>query len=492
MAVSPELEAEIHRLHHAEGWPGGTVARQLGIHDDVVRRVLGLAAPPMRPRRASIVDDYVPFIEETLTQWPTLRSTRIFDMVRDRGFPGAARTVRRHVARLRPRKPREAFLRTSPLIGEQSQIDWAFIGNVDVDGTRRALWMFVIILSWSRAIWAESCFAMDASAVARSLVRASTAFGGVTRQWLFDNPKTIVIERVTEDIVRFHPLLLSTTTALRVQPRLCTPRRANEKGKVERAIRFMRDRALSGWTPTTIDDANQRLRCFCDGVALDRPHPTIINKTVRQCLIEEQERLLALPEHLPPTDEFRSAVVDKTAFVRFDANDYSVPHDLVGKTVTVIASDSVVRVVDVGVEVARHHRSYSRKRVVEDPQHRSNLIARKQAAKNVKRREQLQERFPAFVKLIERWLEEARNVGSCVARCHIIHDLYGDEIFAEAVDDFGARGLIDPGALESLCEQLRQQRSPRPTPASPPSHPNDRDVTPHELESYDEPTNRHR
>ena len=486
MTMSAELEAEIHRLHHAEAWPIGTIARQLRIHSDVVRRVLGLTAPPGLRRRPSIVDPYAPFIVDTLARWPTLRASRVFDMIRDRGFPGSERTVREHVAVVRPRR-REAFLRTSPLIGEQSQIDWAFVGHVDVDGTKRAMWMFVIVLSWSRASWAEMCFSMDASAVARSLVRAGEAFGGVTRQWLFDNPKTIVIERVTEDLIRFHPLLLSTTTALRVEPRLCAPRRANEKGKVERAIRFMRDRALSGWTPTTIDDGNQRLRHFCEGVALDRPHPTIADRTVRECLVEEKKRLLALPAHLPSTDEVRSAVVDKTAFVRFDCNDYSVPPSLVGKTITVVSSDSIVRIVDIGVEVARHERTYGRKKVVEDAAHRSQLIAQKQGARDVKRREQMQDRFPAFAKIIDRWLGEHRNVGSAVARCWPIHDLYGDEVFALAVAEFIERGLIDPAALEALCESISRRRAPPSPRGQPPAHPNDRDVTQHNLESYDAP-----
>jgi transposase len=486
VSVSSDVEAEIRRLHDVEGWPPGTIARQLVLHIDVVRRVLGVAvAAPLMPRR-SIVDEYTPFIVEQLRRWPTLRSTRIFDMVKERGFPGSPRTIREHVARLRPRKPREAFLRTSILMGEQSQIDWAFIGSVNVEGTQRPLWMYVIILSWSRAIWAEACFSMDAATVSRSLVRSAAAFGGVTRQWLFDNPKTIVIERVSEDIIRFHDQLLATTTALRVQPKLCTPRRANEKGKVERVIRFMRDRALSGWTPTTIADANDRLRKFCTTTALDRPHPTIANKSVRECLEEERPKLLALPEYLPPTDEMRTAVVDKTAFVRFDANDYSVPHNLVGKTVTVVASDVIVRVVNDTVEVASHRRSWTRKGVIEDPRHRADLIAQKAAAKPTKRREQLQETFPAFAVVVDRWLDENRNVGAAVARCYVILGLYGDAVFAAGVDELIARDLADPSSLEALCEDIRRRQNPRTVQAEPPSHPSDRDVVAHDLESYDD------
>ena len=111
-------------------------------------------------------------------------------------------------------------------------------------------------------MWCELCFTIDAASVARSLVRAARAFDGVTRQWLFDNPKTIVVDRVGE-AMGFHPLLLSTTTALRVQPRLCAPRRANEKGKLERAIRFVRERALVDFVCKDIDDGNQKGGAGC-------------------------------------------------------------------------------------------------------------------------------------------------------------------------------------------------------------------------------------
>ena len=150
MTVSKELEAEIRRLHHAEHWVVGTIARQFSIHSEVVRRVLVIEARKTKPGRQSIIVEFTPFIEETLRHFPTLKATVIFDMVSARGFTGLIRTVRLHVSRMRPQRRREAFLRTTPLIGEQSQIDWAFVGNVDIDCTKRAMWMFVIALSWSR------------------------------------------------------------------------------------------------------------------------------------------------------------------------------------------------------------------------------------------------------------------------------------------------------------------------------------------------------
>jgi transposase len=485
MTVSAELEAEIHRLSSAEGWPPGTIARQLAIHIDVVTRVLGLQAMVPHVRKGSFVDEYVPFMRETLARWPTLRSTRLFDMLKERGFPGSPRTVREHAARLRPRREREAFLRTTPLIGEQSQIDWAFVQNVAVAGGKRPLWMFVVVLSWSRAMWCELCFTLDASTVSRSLVRAAQAFDGVTRQWLFDNPKTVVLGRVGEAI-RYHPLLLETTRALLVQPRLCAPRRANEKGKVERAIRFVRERALVDFVFRDIDHGNEHLQKFCTGVALDRPHPTLPGRTVRECLEEEKPRLLRLLPPLPPTDETRSVVVDKTAFIRFDTNDYSVPHNLVGRQLTLVACDRQVRLVDVATPVAQHQRSFGRRQVIENPQHRRDLVEQKRGGRVGGKQDQICRAVPAFSKILVRWLEDGRNVGAAVARTASVFDDYATDVFATAVDDFLERGLVDPAALRALCEHVRRSRSPRLPPSPPPYRADDRDVIPHDLGDYDE------
>ena len=226
MTVELAVEAEIRRLHYAEHWPVGTIASQLGVHPDVVRRVLGLLEPhrPSLPR-PRLVDPFTAFIDETLAKYPRLRATRLHDMVRARGYMGSVRTLREHVAQVRPAPRREAFLRLEPLIGEQAQIDWAHVAKVPVAGGVRSLWLFVMVLSWSRAMWAEFVFDTTVHSLLRSLVRAASSFQGVTRQWLFDHPKIIVLERHGE-AVRFHPLLLELAGLFHVQLRLCTVRAA--------------------------------------------------------------------------------------------------------------------------------------------------------------------------------------------------------------------------------------------------------------------------
>ena len=110
MAISKALEAKILRYHFVEHWGPHTIAAQFGIHHSSVDRVLSQAGIPKaeRTRQASIIDPYLPFIIETLAQYPTLTATRLYAMAQQRGYPGGPSHFRSHVAQLRPRKPSEA------------------------------------------------------------------------------------------------------------------------------------------------------------------------------------------------------------------------------------------------------------------------------------------------------------------------------------------------------------------------------------------------
>lgn len=485
MTVPPEVEAEIRRLFFAEHWPVGTIAHQLNVHDDVVRRVTGLLSPKrVLPPHPRIVAPYEGFIAEQLARYPTLRATRVYDMVRDRGYTGSVRAIREHLAAVRPRKKHEAFLRMNPLIGEQSQVDWAHVGAIDVDGGTRVLSLFLIVLSWSRGMWGELVLDLGAATFARSLTRAATLFGGTTRQWLFDNPKTVVIERRGE-AVRFHGTLLDVGSHYHVQLRLCAVRKANQKGRVERAIRYVRDRFLAGRRIDSVDEGNRALLAFFEDIAHARPHPTIPGRTVRDCLDEEKRHLLALPDEPYAADVVTPVAVDKTAFARFDTNSYSVPAEHASQTLTLVADESVVRVLDGSTEVARHARSSGRRQVIEDPAHRAALLDEKRGAREQKGRDRLAAVAPHTDVLYQRWLDHGRNLGNMTSQVLRLLDLYGDEVFRAAVDDLIARDAHDPGALAVLCERRRRKDQPVITAPRFADHVEDRDVIPHDLESYD-------
>jgi transposase len=487
VTVAAEIEAEIARLFHAEHWKVGTIAAQLGVHHDVVRRVLGLLPPQLCPARPPLlVAPYDEFIKDTLKQYPRLRSTRILDMIKERGYLGSERTLRRFVTTVRPTPTREAFLRLDPLIGEQAQIDWAHVGQIPVPGGgTRSLWLFVMVLAWSRAMWGEFCFDTTVHSLLRSLVRASSFFDGCTRRWLFDNPKIVVLER-HGDVARFHPLLLDLGSAMHVQLRLCAPYRGNEKGRVERKIRFLRDRFLAGREIHGVEQGNRELLAFIDTIAHQQRHPNFQQRTIADCLAEEKQRLLSLPDPMPATDLVTPVAVDKTAFARFDTNIYSVPPDHVERTLTLVADDRTVRLLDGATVLAQHSRSFGHRQKVELPEHRAEIIRRKQGASQSTGGGRLRAAAPRIDVLVERWVVAGRNVGSMTARTTKLLDLYGQDVFAKAITETIERGTHDPGEVGVLCEKHRRAAE-HPVPIHVPlgDHIPDRDVIPHDLGGYD-------
>ena len=299
------------------------------------------------------------------------------------------------------------------------------------------------------------------------------------------DPKIVVLGR-HGDAVRFNPLLLDLAGRYHTQVRLCAVRKANQKGRVERAIRYLRDRFFAGRVLHAVEPGNQELLTFIDEIAHRRAHPTLPGRTVGDCLAEERGRLLPLPDPLPPTDLVEPVNVDKTAFVRFDTNHYSVPPAHASSMLMLVADDRRVRLVDGTTAVAEHARCFGRRQIVERDEHRSELLAQKRGARETKGKDRLRGAAPEIDTLYERWVEIGRNVGFMTARSLKLLELYGDEVFRAAVVEVVARGSHDPGAIAVVCEQLRVRTNrPVPIPVTLGDHVSDRDVVPHDLEQYD-------
>jgi transposase len=123
--IAPDLITKIRYLFHAEHWKIGTIATQLDLHRDTVRAALETDRfnRPKQDHASRKTDPYVEFIRQMLAQYPRLRSTRIFQMIRERGYQGGSSQLRRLVAQLRP-VVREPFLQLRTFPGEQAQADW--------------------------------------------------------------------------------------------------------------------------------------------------------------------------------------------------------------------------------------------------------------------------------------------------------------------------------------------------------------------------------
>jgi len=197
-------------------------------------------------------------------------------------------------------------------------------------------------------------------------------------------------------------------------------------------------------------------------------------------------RLLPLPNPMPATDLVTPALIDKTAFARFDTNNYSLPPDYAHKTVTLVADDRNVRFLDGTNVITEHRRSWGYGQKTENPEHRAELLRRKRGAIVFAGRDRLRTVAPGIDTLFERWVHVGRNVGSMTAQTLKLLDLYGSDVFALAVAETIERGTHDPGEIGVLCEKHRRA-SEHPVPIDIPLGDNvpDRDVIPHDLGGYD-------
>jgi transposase len=490
--IAPELRAEIRRLFYAEHWRVGTIVGTLQVHRDTVLNAIEAErfnSGVSRVVRPSMLDPFVPFIRDTLARYPRLRATRLYEMIRQRGFCGQSPAqLRRLVARLRPRPAAEAYLRMRVLPAEQAQVDWGSFDTIRIGRATRPLSCFVMVLSWSRAIHALFTVDQTLESFMRGHVEAFEYFGGAARSLLYDNLKSAVLER-RGDAIRFHPRLLELCGHYHFAPRPCAPARGNEKGRVERAIQYLRTSFIAARPYRDLDDLNAQFRRWRDEVAHARKVPNDSSMTVAAALAHERTLLLPLPEHPFETDLIRAVSSGKTPYLRFDRNLYSIPHRLARQPLTLVASPTVVRVLNGTDEVACHKRSYETGVVVENPAHVKELAAFKRNARLFTGRDRLRAVAPETDELFAALAQRGETMGHHTVRLQKLLDQYGAEELRAAVRLALTRRSPSAGAVAHILEQRRRAKGlPPPIPVTLPDDPRIRDLclTPTNLEVYDE------
>jgi transposase len=487
--ISEECRSRIRRLFFAEHWKVGTIAAELGVHHETVEQAVCIDRFANQCKVVpSALDPYKPFILETLEKHPRLRATRIHAMVESRGYRGSVVQVRRFVRIVRPAGKREAFFRLSTLPGEQAQVDWASFGSIKIGNATRKLSCFVLVLSWSRGTFGRFYYDQTLESFMRGHVQGFSKLGGVPRSILYDNLKTAVLERVG-DHIRFHPRLLELAGHYHFAPRPCAPYRGNEKGKVERMIHYLRHSFFAARRFDSLEDLNAQLDEWIDTVAHARPVPGAPDRRpVRDALAEEQTRLLPLPAHPFETEIVRPVASGKTPYIRFDQNDYSIPHELVRKPLTMLASESVVRILDRDREVARHARSYDRAQRIEEREHLAALHEQKRHARELRGRDLLRQECPHADAFIGALALQGSHLGATTTRLLALLDRFGKAALDAAIAEAHGRGAFSAQSIEHILDQSRRaQGIPPPLEVVLPNDPRVRGlrVTPHSLTSYD-------
>jgi transposase len=460
MTVSKETEAEVLRLHYAEKWRVGTIATQLGIHGTTVSRILannGVSGELLRVR-PSKVDPYVPFIRSILDKYPNLTAVRLYEMVKARGFKGGESHFRHMVARHRPRPAAEPFMRTSTLPGEQAQCDWAHFGKIKVGGTERRLLAFVMVLSWSRHVFLRFYMGDAMPNFLRGHVEAFEFFGAVPREILYDNLKSAVVERVGSAI-HFNPQLLAIAGHYRFGPKPVAVAKGNQKGRVERAIKYIRSSFFAAREWSDLEDLNNQATSWSLKTAGARRCREQEDLTVLKAFEKEKEALVELPANPYPAAERKEAKVGKTPYVRFDLNDYSVPHEFVRRSLTVVATPTTVKILNGITEVAQHKRSFGKGCQIEDKKHVEQLEEFKEAGRKHRAIDQLKHATPAATALFKIAAERGHNLGRLTQKLVVLLNLYGPVDLNAAIQVALNADSPHASAVEQTLENWRTEKN---------------------------------
>lgn len=335
------------------------IAERLGVSRNTVRKYLRseeVPKPKRRPQRGSMLDAYQAYLREQIAAGVD-NCVVLLREIRKRGYAGSYTILKDFVQPLRlPRKPKAtARFETEP--GEQAQVDFGLFRYVSPEGPTRQLYAFVMVLSWSRAIYVEFVTRTDTAAFLRCHWNAFVYFGGIVRRCLYDNVKVVVLGRNEQGEAIYHPEFLDFSRRLGFSIQLCKPYRAQTKGRVESGIKYVRG---SFWpTARFVDlaDLNRQAREWMDMVANVRVHGTTGERPVDR-LMMERGHLQALPglERVQPyLREERK--VGRDGFVQWERGAYGVPWGWAGKMVQVSAGEQVVEIWSGAERIAIHARA---------------------------------------------------------------------------------------------------------------------------------------
>jgi hypothetical protein len=261
------------------------------------------------------------------------------------------------------------------------------------------------------------------------------------------------------------------------------------KGRVERAIRFVRDAFFAARTFADLADLNAQADAWCRGLAADRRCPEDQSRSVGEVFAEEAPLLLKQPDNPYPVLEQVAVKAGKTPYVRFDQNDYTVPHTHVRRTLTVLADTDRLRIVEGQEIIASHPRSYDKGQQIEEPAHVQALVAYKRKARRHRATDRLALAAPASQTLLIRAVECSDNLGSITATLLQLLDRYGASELDAAIIEALDRNLPHPNAVRLALERRRDDRRQAPPVAlTLPAHVRARDkaVQPHSLDTYDQ------
>jgi transposase len=348
------------------------IARETGHSRNTIRKYLrNRQLPQLKSStgRPSKLDPFKPFLQECFADG-IYNCEVLIRLLREKGYDGGRTILKDYVRGYRPPRQAQAVQRYETKPGEYAQVDWGLCDYVDLNGEKRKVAVFVMVLAYSRATYIEFTKRCDIHSFLRCLIHAFEYFNGIPRVMLTDHMKTVILGMGDDKKPRWHPLFEDFAASIGLLTKVCRVRRPQTKGKVERAVRFVKENFIPGRKFVDIGDLNRQAIVWCEE-ANRRVHGTTGERPCDRLPGEELQSL--------PSDDrwakYRREVrrVSRDGFVSYDGVRYGVPWQYSGREVTVRDCNGWIEVWVENLQVARHEAVHRSRTIVNCPKQYAGL-----------------------------------------------------------------------------------------------------------------------
>jgi transposase len=384
---------------------------------------------------------------------------QIFQQLKTQGYAGGYSVLKELVRLLRPARQR-AYLTLAFAPGQCAQVDWGSWGWVNVGSTRRRLSFFVMVLCYSRLLYVEFTLGQGMEWFLSCHQHAFEFFGGTPEKIMIDNLKTGVLHHPLDGAVQFHPRYLDFSAHYGFVPVACAVRQANQKGRVENGVGYVKGNFLGGLPIPSFAAIHPAAQQWLREVAHVRLHGETRRKPLAMF---EEERALLKP--LPALAYDPAAIQPVSASSRcrviFETNRYSVPHLYAGQKLTLKIYPDRLSIFHREKLIATHARSFERRQDVRNPDHVKEL-------ENQRVRARQQTLLLAFLNLTPqaqlyygKLQEKSLNAPHHVQKIVALSEIYGPDQVARAMAD---AITFDAYGCDYIANILQQRQR---TPATP-------------------------
>ena len=445
---------KLRHLHDVDRLSVTQIAAELGLHRETVAN--WIPRPKYEQRRSeqprsSKLDPFKGSISRLLERH-NYTGSQVLALLREEGYKGGSSILRSYVARVRPRT-RQAFLRLQFVPGQAAQVDWGSAGYLQVANTRCRLSFFVMVLCHSRRMYVEFTLRESQEHFLAAHQRAFVFFQGVPNELIVDNCKVAVLHHRRGEEPAFNPRYLDFARHYGCRLRACNPLSPHEKGRVERAVGYVKNNFLAGRQLSSLDALNAEARLWMDTVANVRLHGDT-GKTPDALFAEENLR----PLHLNPYDTatIHPLRSDRTCRVRFDSNTYSVPAANARQLLTLKASTDRVVILDGDRIIADHPRSYGRRKDFEIRGHIEPLLLQRMRAHRQRQLVRFLTLGPAAERYWEQLQQRRPDALTQVQRIVALSESHGVDLISRLLEDLLELEAFGADYIANLATQRQR------------------------------------